>query len=92
MRRHLATALLATAASALVPPRPPTQTLAPRRAQLLGLAPGARRPLERRRLRRAAAEDALEERLLRLLQGVRAERVLLEAADARTAAHDGRAL
>ena len=34
--------------------------LAARRAQLLGLAPGARRPLEWR-LRRAAAEDALEE-------------------------------
>ena len=38
MRRHLATALLATAASALVPPRPPTQTLAPRRARDAGVA------------------------------------------------------
>ena len=35
---RLATALLATAANALVPPRPPTQTLAPRRARDEGVA------------------------------------------------------
>ena len=65
--------------------------LAARRAQLLGLAPGARRALEWR-LRRAAAEDALEERLLRLLQGVRAERIFFKTSYARAAAHGPRAL